>query len=68
MIVVESNEMQNLERATARSGMSLATLMEQAGAAVAELAAKIITEKKIRKVAVLCGKGQIPAAGFNRNF
>ncbi len=64
MIVVESNEMQNLERATARSGMSLATLMEQAGAAVAELAAKIITEKKIRKVAVLCGKGNNGGDGF----
>ena len=64
MIVVESNEMLNLERTAARSGISLSNLMEQAGAAVAELAAKIITQKKIKKITVLCGKGNNGGDGF----
>lgn len=57
MIVVESGEIKNIERAAQRRGTSLATLMEQAGAAVAELAAKIIARDKLRNVTVLCGKG-----------
>ena len=64
MIVVESNEILNLEKAAARAGLSLASLMEQAGAAVAELAASIITEKKIKNVTVLCGKGNNGGDGF----
>ena len=64
MIVVESNEILNLEKAAARAGLSLASLMEQAGAAVAELAARIITEKKIKNVTVLCGKGNNGGDGF----
>ncbi len=64
MIVVESNEMMNLEKEVARSGISTASLMEQAGAAVAELAAKLIAERKIKKVVVLCGKGNNGGDGF----
>lgn len=64
MIVVESNEMLNLEKTVARSGVSLASLMEQAGAAVAELAAKMIAQKKIKKIVVLCGKGNNGGDGF----
>ena len=64
MIVVESNEMLNLEKEVARSGISLASLMEQAGAAVAELAAKLIAQKKIKKIVVLCGKGNNGGDGF----
>ncbi len=64
MVVIESNEMLNLEKMAARSGASLASLMEQAGAAVAELAAKLITQKKLRKVVVLCGKGNNGGDGF----
>ena len=64
MIVVESNEMLNLEKNAARKGISLSAMMEQAGAAVAELAAKLITQKKIKKITVLCGKGNNGGDGF----
>ncbi|MBQ8133054.1 MAG: NAD(P)H-hydrate dehydratase [Clostridia bacterium] len=64
MIIVESGEIKNMERAAVRQGVSLSHLMEQAGAAVAELAAKIITEKKLKKVTVLCGKGNNGGDGF----
>lgn len=64
MIVVESGEMRNIERAAVRQGTSLASLMEQAGAAVAELAAKIIARDKLRNVTVFCGKGNNGGDGF----
>lgn len=64
MIVVESGEMRNIERAAVRKGNSLASLMEQAGAAVAELAAKIIAKDKLKNVTVLCGKGNNGGDGF----
>ncbi len=64
MIVVESGEMQNIERAYVRNGLPLASLMEQAGAAVAELATKIIIQNKLKKVTVLCGKGNNGGDGF----
>ena len=64
MIVVESGEMRNMERAAVRQGTSLASLMEQAGAAVAELAAKLIAKDKLRNVTVFCGKGNNGGDGF----
>lgn len=64
MIVVESKEMQNLERAAMRSGVSLSSLMEKAGVAVAELAAKLAAQKKLREIVVLCGKGNNGGDGF----
>ncbi len=64
MVVVESGEIRNIERAYVQSGRPLASLMEQAGAAVAELAAKIIVQKKIKNIAVLCGKGNNGGDGF----
>ncbi len=64
MIVVESNEIKNIERLAARAGVSTANMMEQAGAAVAELAMKITAEKKLKKVTVLCGKGNNGGDGF----
>lgn len=64
MIVVESGEMQNIEKAYVRNGLPLASLMEQAGAAVAELATKIIIQNKLKKVTVLCGKGNNGGDGF----
>ena len=64
MIVVESGEIKNMERAAQRKGTSLATLMEQAGAAVAELAATIITRDKLRKITVFCGNGNNGGDGF----
>ena len=64
MIVVESGEMRNMERAAVRKGVSLASLMEQAGAAVAELAAKLIANDKLKNVTVFCGKGNNGGDGF----
>lgn len=64
MIVVESNEIRNMEKAAVRAGTPLANLMEQAGAAVAELTMKITSQKKLRKVTVLCGKGNNGGDGF----
>lgn len=64
MIVVESAEMRNIEKAAVQKGVSMASLMEQAGAAVSELAAKILTEKKIKNITVLCGKGNNGGDGF----
>ncbi len=64
MIVVESGEIKNMERAAVRRGTSLATLMEQAGAAVAELAAKLIARDKLKNITVFCGKGNNGGDGF----
>ena len=64
MIVVESNEVRNMERAAVRSGASLANLMEQAGAAVAELAMKIAGARKLRRITVMCGRGNNGGDGF----
>ncbi len=64
MIVVESGEIRNMERSAQRKGTSLASMMEQAGAAVAELAAKIIARDKLRNVTVFCGKGNNGGDGF----
>ncbi len=64
MIVVESGEMHNIERVYVRSGLPLASLMEQAGAAVADLATKIIIQNKLKKVTVICGKGNNGGDGF----
>lgn len=64
MIVVESNEVRNMERAAVRAGSSLASVMEQAGAAVAELAMKISAEKQLRRITLLCGKGNNGGDGF----
>ena len=64
MIVVESGEMKIMERDAVRQGVSLSSLMEQAGAAVAELAAKLITQKKLKNITVLCGKGNNGGDGF----
>ena len=64
MIVVECNEIRNLERAAMRSGVSMTSLMEKAGAAVAELAATISARKGMKNIAVLCGSGNNGGDGF----
>ena len=64
MIVVESNEMRNIEKAAVRSGGSMASLMEKAGAAVADLATRTAAEKKLKNITVLCGKGNNGGDGF----
>lgn len=64
MIVTESGEMLNIERKYVSNGLPLASLMEQAGAAVAELATKIIIQNKLKKVTVICGKGNNGGDGF----
>lgn len=64
MIVVESNEVRNIEKEAVRNGISMSTLMEQAGAAVAEFATKIISQKQLKKITILCGKGNNGGDGF----
>lgn len=57
MIIINSETMKNIESAAESSGIKMDSLMEKAGARVAELASKIITEKKLAKVCVACGSG-----------
>ena len=64
MIVTENEAMMNIEAAAANSGVSMEKLMENAGAKVAALAAKIISERKLKKICVLCGTGNNGGDGF----
>lgn len=64
MIVVQKEAVYHLEQAAADSGVSLEKLMETAGTKVAALAAKLIAEKKLQKVCVLCGSGNNGGDGF----
>ncbi len=64
MIVIEAKVMKDIEQSAVDSGIQLEQLMEKAGTKVAELAAKIIAEKKIRKVCVICGSGNNGGDGF----
>ena len=64
MIVTEASVMRDIEQSAVDSGISYEQLMEKAGAKVAELAAKIIAEQKIRKVCVICGSGNNGGDGF----
>lgn len=64
MLVLENTEVVNMEKDAVRNGISMSSLMEQAGNAVSELAAKIISEKKLKKITVLCGKGNNGGDGF----
>ena len=64
MIITDSTIVRNLEAASAGSGVGLDMLMENAGAKVADLAAKLINEKHIRQVCILCGSGNNGGDGF----
>ncbi|HEV2125282.1 MAG TPA: NAD(P)H-hydrate dehydratase, partial [Chloroflexota bacterium] len=55
--LVTVQEMRQLERATMRSGTSEASLMEQAGTAVAEAVARWLPRTDGRSMLVLAGKG-----------
>ena len=64
MIVVESSEMKQIEENAVRKGVALSSLMEKAGAVTAELAAKLMFEKKISNVCIICGSGNNGGDGF----
>ena len=58
------DEMQRLEQAAAQTGTSLGTMMERAGAAVADEVEKRCRPIQGRRVVVLCGKGNNGGDGF----
>ncbi len=64
MIVTTSEVMRETEVAAVNSGVTMETLMKNAGTAVAELAAGIIAQKKLKNVCILCGSGNNGGDGF----
>ena len=58
------DEMQRLEQAAAQTGTSLGTMMDRAGAAVADEVEKRCRPIQGRRVVVLCGKGNNGGDGF----
>ena len=64
MVVTESNVMKNIELIAGDHGIGMDVLMEAAGTKVAYLASKLISERKLRSVCVLCGSGNNGGDGF----
>ena len=65
MPVLDVSDVIELERRTAESGTSLLTLMNRAGAAVAETAAEMLGESKpTQKIAILAGSGNNGGDGW----
>ncbi len=64
MVVTESNVMKNIELIAGDHGIGMDVLMEAAGTKVADLASKLISERKLRSVCVLCGSGNNGGDGF----
>lgn len=64
MTAVSAAAMRELDRMAAKSGIAALSLMEKAGEAVAEKAARILKDYKINRVAVFCGKGNNGGDGF----
>ncbi len=64
MVVTESDVMKNIEMIAVDHGIGMDSLMENAGTKVADLAAKLIAEKKLRNVCILCGSGNNGGDGF----
>ena len=64
MIVVTSKEMRNIEQITESCGIPMSSLMEKAGQGVVELAEKIISEKNIQNICIICGTGNNGGDGF----
>lgn len=64
MIVVQSEAVRNMEQAAEAVGVTMEKLMENAGTKVAAFAARIIAERKLKKVCVLCGSGNNGGDGF----
>ena len=64
MMPVSAQTMRELDRLAASSGVSVLSLMEKAGEAIAKKAALLLGQLKSRKVAVFCGKGNNGGDGF----
>ena len=64
MIVVESREIRNLENIAAGNGIPVSSLMERAGRNVADFAERIIKEKNLGNVCIICGTGNNGGDGF----
>lgn len=64
MIVTDSATMRNIEAAAVSSGVGPEVLMENAGRKTAELAIRLIQEKRLQRVCVLCGSGNNGGDGF----
>ena len=57
MIVVQRDAVRGMEQAAESGGVTMEKLMENAGTKVAAFAARLIAEKKLKRVCVLCGNG-----------
>ncbi len=64
MIVMQKEAVRTMEEAAVSSGITMERLMENAGTKVAGLAARLLAEKKLSKVCVLCGSGNNGGDGF----
>ena len=64
MIVVESSEIRNMEEMSASYGVPVSTLMERAGKNVADFAEKILKDRDLKNVCILCGTGNNGGDGF----
>lgn len=64
MIVAESSEMRTMEDITASCGIPMSSLMEKAGQGVAELAGRLIKEKQLKNICIVCGTGNNGGDGF----
>ena len=64
MIVVESSEIRNMEEMSASYGVPVSTLMERAGKNVADFTEKILKDRDLKNVCILCGTGNNGGDGF----
>jgi hydroxyethylthiazole kinase-like uncharacterized protein yjeF len=65
MKILTAEEMREVDRLTSiREGISSSTLMENAGASVAQFVAAQFSKFKQRKIVILCGKGNNGGDGF----
>ena len=64
MKLFSSAEIRRLEELAGEEGVSLESLMEQAGTAVAVEAEKLLHPLEGKRVAILCGKGNNGGDGF----
>ena len=64
MFVTESGVMRTIEETAVSAGTGMDKLMENAGTKAAAHAARLISEKKIKEVCILCGSGNNGGDGF----
>jgi NAD(P)H-hydrate epimerase len=64
MVAVSAATMRELDKMAVTSGISILTLMENAGEAVAEKVKKLFDNYKTTKIAIFCGKGNNGGDGF----